>query len=419
MRSNVKTTELLYFYRHYIKSKKIKVLRQFQRKICWTEQDKRDFIISIFTGMATTPITILDIQDVFDFHKRNEDANECFFFRKLLKGLFGFLSIDGQNRTDAIRAFIENEFSITGNIKNKDGKWESVKNVFYKDLSPRLKDAFDDASLCLTIISECTQEEMHQHFRSINSGTYLNAQEMRNALPTEMSGIIRALAESTEISKIWNYSSTLTAQKISSSYDAELAAKFYMTLARAKGSEKTFSTRSLTSSSIDEFYSFGTKLKGPNLYREYPEYSPEETKRVKEILETVAKVLESSSCHANKLPDRALWAIVLAAAWIHDQPGYSILDGHYNSFYESVIRVDKELVDSSSVAFGDALSTWYKSGKLGPEPKSPGYYKFKASNPNQPSVRNSRIELLLKKLLTDEQFIDSTVEKEERKVANA
>ena len=409
----------MYFYKHYVTSKKIKVLRQFQRKICWTDQDKRDFIISVFSGMATTPITIVDIQDVLDFHKRNKDPQECGFFKKFLDEFFGFLSIDGQNRTDAIRAFIENEFSITGNIKDKDGKWESVKNVFYRDLSSRLKDAFDDASLYLTVISECTREEMHKYFRSVNSGTYLNDQEMRNALPTEMSGIIRTLAESTEISKIWKYSQTLTDQKISSSYDAELCAKFYMALARSKSGQKTFSTRSLISSSIDEFYGFGAKLQGPNLYQEYPEYSPQETKRVKEILETVAKVLESSSCHANKLTDRALWAILAATAWIHDQPGYSILDGHYNSFYESVVRVDKELVDKSSVAFGNALSTWYKSGKLGPEPKNSTYYKFKASNPNQPGIRNSRFSILLESLLKDDQFTDSTVEKEERKVANA
>lgn len=416
MRSSIKTTDVKYFSDHYISTKLIKVLRHFQRKVCWLEKEKKEFIISIFNGLATTPITLLDVSDVLQFLKRDNNEEESLFFRKHKD--VGFISIDGQNRSNAIVAFMQNEFSITGDIKNKDGKLESVQNVFYKDLSQRLRDAFHDTNLQLTIITESTREEMHNYFLSINSGTPLNPQEKRNAFMTPMSEIIRTLAEDKEISKIWFYSKTLKAQKIANSFDAEWAAKLYMTIARGANKEKTFSTKSLNSNSLDEFYSLGVRTKLAWLKETHPEYSAEESARVRKILTKVSNILEASSCHANTLSDRAMWALVVSVAWVHDQPGYEIQEGSLVNFYESVCRADKSLVEKGDISFAKEVTQWHQNGSQGPEPAASQFYRHRAGNMSDAKARMSRINMLLEELLDDGQFTDATLTQEPLRASN-
>jgi len=416
MRSNIKTTDVKYFSDHYISTKFIKVLRNFQRKVCWSTKEKKEFIVSVFNGLATTPITLLDVSDVLQFHKRNNNEEESFFFRKHKD--VGFISIDGQNRSAAIRSFMENEFSITGDIKNKDGKLESVQNVFYKDLSQRLKDAFHDTNLHLTIITESTKKEMHDYFLSINSGAPLNGQEKRNAFMTPMSEMIRLLAEDKEISKIWFYSKTLKEQKIANSFDAEWTAKFYMSLARGAHKQRTFSTKSLNSAGLDEFYGLGAKTKLAWLHQTHPEYSSEENARVREILVKVSRILEASPCHANTLSDRAMWALVTSVAWVGDQPGYEIQEGSLVDFYESVCRVDKSLVEKGDISFAKELTQWHKNGNQGPEPVASHYYRHKAGNMNDAKARMSRVSMLVKALLEDSQFTDAVLPQEPLRVSN-
>lgn len=416
MRSSIKAIDVKYFSDHYISTKFIKVLRHFQRKVCWTEKEKREFIISIFNGLATTPITLLDISDVLQFLNRENNEEESLFFRKHQD--VGFISIDGQNRTAAIKAFMSNEFSITGDIKNKDGKLESVQNVFYKDLSQRLRDAFHDTNLTLTVITESTREEMHNYFLSINSGAPLNAQEKRNAFMTPMSEIIRTLAEDKEVSKIWSFSKTLKEQKIANSFDAEWASKFYMALARGGDKSRTFSTKSLNSASLDEFYSLGVKTKMAWLHQVHPEYSPEETARVTRILKRVSQILEASSCHVNTLSDRAMWALVISVAWISDQPGYEIQQGRLGDFYDSVCRVDKLLVEKGDMAWAKEVTQWHKNGNKGPEPAASQYYRHKAGNMNDAKARLSRISMLIEELLKDDQFTDSVLDQQLLRVSN-
>jgi len=417
MRVNNKPMTLKDFFSKVIK--RVKVLRTFQRKICWTDLQCKQFVASILKGRATMPITLVDLAEVVEYCEDKQLKEDSKFFRNLLSQGYRYISIDGQNRTQAIRDFFENKFSITGDFEDKDGERHSITNKFYKDLPERLQDAFNDQAILLTLIEALEdRHEMHYAFIDHNSGTALNAQELRNALLTPMAKCIRDLSENQTISKIWEASLNLKEEDIKASSDAALTAKFYMVLSRERDSVKTtISSRRLDDAAIDEFYKIGVENNNPaNICSGYKQA---EKQRVEKILKKVSNILVSAKVGKSTLSDRALWAVVLTTAWINDSQNYYFQPGKLVDFYKIVTETDRHLVDQAEIQHGKDIDHWYKSGRVGSKPKNSKYYKYKASNVKSPTARKDRFNQLTSELLKNPDFVNIVTSVSTAKVSNA
>lgn len=417
MRVNNKPMALRDFYSKVIK--KVKVLRTFQRKICWTDSQCKQFVASILKGRATTPITLVDLKEVVEYCEDNQLKEDSKFFKSLLDQKYKYVSIDGQNRTQAIWDFIENRFSITGDFKDKDGERHSITNKFYKDLPDRLQDAFNDQNILLTLIEALEdRHEMHYAFIDHNSGSALNAQELRNALLTPMAKWIRDLSENQTISKIWEASQNLKEEDIKASSDAALTAKFYMVLSRERDSvNTTISNRGLSDASIDEFYKIGVENNNP--VNVCSGYKQTEKQRVERILKKVSNILVCAKVGKSTLSDRALWAVVLATAWINDSQNYYFQSGKLVNFYKIVTETDRHLVDQAEIQHGKDIDHWYKSGKAGTKPSNSKYYKYKASNVKSSTARKDRFNQLTTELLKNPDFVNVVTSVSTEKASNA
>lgn len=370
----------------------IKIDRAFQRKACWTLQQKRNFIKSSLLGRAPYPIVLADVKTGLRYSiKRNRTASVNAYKKAQDEGC-DFISLDGQNRVAALSSFFNNEYTISGKFLCKDGQWHNIDNQFYKDLPPRLKDAFDDMTLEVAKMKHCLYSDLHKIFVDINDGQSLNNQEKRNAIMTTFSGYIRNFSETEDSQKLIGRIIGITEVMISRSLDAEWFAKTYMSILRPN-------RHHLTASGLDKFYSQGEGRPQSAI----EDYSEQNQERFENIMQMVHQAVFCRSVRGTPVSQRLFWALTIAASNFYDT-GKTIKS--YSDFFDSVKAVDSMLCAQADLDYGEAFKKWSADPNAldEDEPKKSRYYSHWASDVNSPTVRIKRREALLKALVEDETY---------------
>jgi hypothetical protein len=162
----------------------------YQRQADIWERSKRQlFIDSLLNGY--------DIPKLY-FHE---------FSRTGLEPLPRFAIIDGKQRLEAIREFIDGKFSLSDefeDIEEEDSELSSrAAGISYRELAlrfPDLKVRFDDAKLPVMLVqtpgdTDLDHEIIEEMFSRLNEAVPLNAPEKRNALGGPLPPQIRRLAK--------------------------------------------------------------------------------------------------------------------------------------------------------------------------------------------------------------------------------
>ena len=129
-----------------------------QREKVWNTVKKQNLIDSILRGWKLPK---------FYFFKTSEDEEE-------------YEVVDGQQRLSAIIEFCSNELSLNADSARKFG------GRFYKDLPPRVADAFDDFEIEYDVIEEATDEELKDFFQRLQEGLPLTSSEKLNAIHSKL-----------------------------------------------------------------------------------------------------------------------------------------------------------------------------------------------------------------------------------------
>ena len=140
----------------------------YQRELVWGLQAKQQLIYSIFKGFLVSPIQI---------HTKDGGIKEEI--------------IDGKQRLNAIGGFLANSFPTLSaiNLEDKD-LGEIPAGVYFCDLTPDQKEAFRSHSVPVYIVTGATNREIRLYFRLQNSGNMLNAQEVRNAIASDVRDVV-------------------------------------------------------------------------------------------------------------------------------------------------------------------------------------------------------------------------------------
>tara|TARA_Y100000034_G_scaffold134335_1_gene202484 strand:+ start:251 stop:1396 length:1146 start_codon:yes stop_codon:yes gene_type:complete len=361
---------------------KIKVDRSFQRKVCWSNKRCVNFIRCANMGRAPYPIVVADCESGLD---KSEDYGDEFGKEKYssyLKNGYKWVSLDGQNRIEAFRRLFDNELSISGIFKDADDVDVAVSNnTLFKDLSARLQDAFRDIEIEIKVQHEMRYRDLHEMFVDINSGESLNRQEIRNAINSPISTIIREISERTSVAEIWPEVYSLNDKKLKRSADAEWTARSFVYV---------HSDRELLSNpaGLDHFYNLG---KGRKSHTQYSNVD-----RFNEIINMVSKAICLRKIHTgkNKIPIRQYWALLATMQYCFDNH-IDVLD--YSELYEVVYSSDKHLITKSKKRQAADLD-----GNI--EESDSAYYWWWVSDPNYPSTRNKRRDELLKHLIKTDIF---------------
>ena len=162
-------------------SKRLIVNRKYQRKLCWTIEEKRNFIDTIINGYPV-PLFLLAI---------DKDGN--------------YEIIDGMQRLDAICSLIEQKYELLNGYFNLESMPDTIallrnKTAVQKSPSLNVEQCKDIANYPLPVsVFSAEDGNIEEVFKRINStGKHLSLQELRQVgVNTDFANLVRVI--STEI----------------------------------------------------------------------------------------------------------------------------------------------------------------------------------------------------------------------------
>lgn len=375
---------LLQFKKHY-NTNKVFYDPRFQRRVVWEKPEINKYIESLSLGWANTRIIVLNVQKCLEHSTDIGDQSSCEYYRDILQQGYTHISLDGQNRSKKIEAFLNNELTIRGTFKDADGQKVIIKDeTRFDNLPQRLQDHFKSGcEVSVFEHTEVTHEQAALMFKRLNDGTPLNAQEKRQSTFTPIAGVVREY--SSKYSKLIDRIVDVDHQK--RMLDDELVAKTLMVL-MPKSSLKHWD---LGSKDINEFYEMGDGLL--SIEDANSPYRKAELERAEEIINIVsATLLQQNTRKKSKLiPRKTYWATLLAAVFVYDN-NYEIRN--YASFFKELDNIDAQLTVDSQTTYADARQKKISSGQ-DPDSISTNSYYFKwGTLPHQHKSRNLRKKAL-------------------------
>lgn len=140
-----------------IESGDIDLQPDFQRQEIWSPAKKRRLIDTVLRGWSIPPVFLVVTKD-------------------------GRMEVlDGQQRLAALRDFVQNDFSIDGDITPLDDRIKSLDGTYYRRLSPADKRLMDQYTLRCFRITDYLPDEPSELFYRLNQPSMLTAGEQRNA----------------------------------------------------------------------------------------------------------------------------------------------------------------------------------------------------------------------------------------------
>lgn len=136
-----------------------------QRQEVWGKGKKQQLIDSILHGWKLPK---------FYFVKTSED---------------GYLVEDGQQRLAAIFEFFSNELPLNSDSQARFG------GKYYRDLSRKISDSFDDFEIEYDVIEGATDEELKEFFQRLQQGMPLTSSEKLNAVPGKLTDFSRSMSK--------------------------------------------------------------------------------------------------------------------------------------------------------------------------------------------------------------------------------
>ena len=383
---------------HFVKEMipKIYIDRQFQRKVCWDGATCRSFIYRCNKGQTSAPIVLADAIEGKTHSKNHHDDRGQKRYEEAHKNKKTYISLDGQNRSEALRRLFDNELTLTGTYIDADDKSNQVENKLFKDLPKRLQDAFRDMDIGVKVMPPCKYEELHDIFIDLQSTYALNHQELRNALSTDIAGYIRDVAEDPKFKDMWLKSvATIDEQKVKRSLDAEWTAKAYMA-----SLPNSYAPRNLNKDDVDKFYKLGVGKSNVD------EYKKDNQARFFEILQLVATLVESGRKQetSSKVPQKIWWLSVYVAARLYDN---AIVINDYSELYSIIRDLDQDLEHKDEKRFVRDIDSWERAGK--PEDRKPSknnYYAQWARDPADKARRAKRKNEFFNALDKEAKYID-------------
>lgn len=145
----------------------------FQRGEVWTDQKRRKLIDSILRGWKIPPIHVVS--------RDNESGIDEI--------------LDGQQRLVAIKEFINNKFTVDGQIEPFEKKIQTYDGKKYKELPIEMQRKIKKYSIIFIRLTEYEPEEPAELFNRLNQPTTLTSAEKRNAFIGEPRNQIKYLTQ--------------------------------------------------------------------------------------------------------------------------------------------------------------------------------------------------------------------------------
>ena len=354
--------------------------RKFQRRLVWKEKNKKDYLQSLFRNSAESPLMHFDIASGVSYCDSELDKAELIeipsdyrrelessrkYFKKLLNDGFRYISLDGQNRSGAIEAYLSNNIDLSGiSFKAFNGRTVNIrKKTFCSDLELDVAN-YINMLPCVDVklISNRTLPQLRTTFISENDGVPLSTMEKTSALDTNIGKFVHKLSVdfAQMFQKIDNKSCNFIRKE-----DQDWITKICK-LVRFESTQNT-------------------KVEGHAEFWVNGKLTTCEKGRVRDILENLQSVVDSEKeCFRTKWK---LWAVVMALYWLDENyTDYEI--SNFSNFAEKVVDYVGKLRADAAGRYSADVTKWYQNKKLGNEPNRSNYFEYWSSNSDVAASRN-------------------------------
>lgn len=240
----------------------------------WSIEDGILYIHNVLSGAVFNKIILASVPHCLDHARRINDKESIEYFEARDAEGSKYVSIDGNNSSSMIHAFLDNHQDLY--FLEEDGKTKA----YFDDFSEAEQESIQhDKTLTIAILGQITLAEMTALFRAMNKQTNLNNQEHRQARITYLSRFVRDLANHTKSSApvkeiftklILFFGPAKVDRRVHEEMVAMLALKIQSNY-----------TSDLSKNALDDFYEKIDAL------------TPATEKRVKEVLLTCAVIAKS------------------------------------------------------------------------------------------------------------------------------
>ena len=190
------------------KDKKIKLDPSFQvgtdESSRWDKLQQSKYIRSVLLGSAPSPFTVVNCELAYQNNCDRGTDNQSIEYFDGLRNDYQWLSIDGNNRSIALRNFVDGEIKIPAGVYIlKNGSSVKIKRGMYDTfdtMAPALKSQFLSDEVLVIEYSDILWRELGVLFRNINDGYPLNGQQKRQSFPSPIADYVRNMREKFESS---------------------------------------------------------------------------------------------------------------------------------------------------------------------------------------------------------------------------
>ena len=361
-----------------------------QRREVWSTETLAAFMESVCLGRSQlSTIVLADVKKCLKYSAGIGDSVSVNYFADVLEKGYRYISLDGQNRSKFIVAFMDNKFPISGTFIDADDEEVKINNKVFKNFPPRLRDRINGGFLNIAIAPACDKNQLSDIFLALNSGVPLNSHEKRNSLITPIAGWVRN--ESKNLKDALDRA--VLEKDAVRMLDDELIAKMTMVLMRNNPASKT-NQWNLSSTDIDRFYTTG--LGFYTFEDDKCPYSPHMIKRVENILSLWGHTMINQTYYppSKQVAAKMYWATLYVCEWIYDS-NYYIPPSSFELFFEKLKELDDELVNKSLTDWQTERNRYIKKGDDPDEVSKNQYYFSWISIPHDAQLRSNRTDKLI------------------------
>ena len=356
-----------------------------QRRKVWSTKTLAAFMESVCLGRSQlSTIVLADVKKCLKYSAGIGDSVSVSYFTDILGKGYRYISLDGQNRSKFIVAFMNNKFPISGTFVDADDEEVKINNKVFKDFPPRLRDRINGGFLNIATAPACDKNQLSDIFLALNSGVPLNSHEKRNSLITPIAGWVRNESKNLKDA----LGRAVLEKDAVRMLDDELVAKMAMVLMRNNPASKT-NQWNLSSTDIDRFYMTG--LGFYTFEDDKCPYPPHMIKRVEDILSMWSHTITKQTYYprSKQVAAKMYWATLYVCEWIYDSK-YYIPPSSYGLFFEKLKELDDELIEDSTTRWSAKRAQYIKNGDDPDEVSKNQYYFNWISIPHQHDLRDNR-----------------------------
>jgi len=168
----------------------------------WDRKQQSKFIKSVLLGSAPSAFVVVNCKEAYENNfNRGVDNQSIIYFEELMNH-YEFLSVDGNNRSIALRNFIYGDLKIpVGEYFLKSGAVVKIKRGqfdTFKSMALALKDEFLNSDVLVAEYEDILWSDLGVLFRNINDGYPLNGQQKRQSFPSVIAEYVRNMREKYE-----------------------------------------------------------------------------------------------------------------------------------------------------------------------------------------------------------------------------